>query len=260
MKRQAIDLKFNGRRVRLAARLRFTGDWAVEVGGHTIKSLVMDELARQFSNQNPYFAEMIGNAFDFPEQMGQQIKVSSTWVETDTPPYVRFHVIDALGICAAPMFPVWRRTGNKYILLFTGDIRLAKRKEFRQYLFSSGTQMPERGIYRPEVVAKIGCHEFGHALGLGDLYGGWAPYGLCYRHAAAITPEMPRHDIMRTHFCDEDFFTPNDLEMALLAQQQNAPQTHFVTGPWFKGLGRISAAVRLQNIAPDARRPRRKRR
>ncbi len=230
------------------------------MGGRTIKSWVMEELERQFSSENPYFREMIGNAYDFPAQMGQPIKVSSTWVETNTPPYVCFHVFDALGICAVPMFPLWRKTGNKHILLFTGDIRTLKRKEFFRYLISDGAILPTRGPYSPQVVAKVGCHEFGHAIGLGDLYGGWAPYGLCYRHAASITPEMPLHDIMRTHFCDADFFSPNDLEMALLAQEENAPQTHLITGPWFRGLGHVSKGVRLQNVDANAQIPRKKKR
>lgn len=95
-------------------------------------------------------------------------------------------------------------------------------------------------------------------MGIGDLYGGFAPYGPCYRPAAAVTAEMPACDIMRTHF-REDWFTPNDLEMACLAFAQNAPQSHVRTGLW-KGLRRPSAAVRGERIdlaRESARRQRR---
>lgn len=218
-----------GSRIRLTARLSFDGECRQTIEGKTVEDIVLGELKRQFSHDNPNFRELVGNEYDFPDRFGQRIKIASKFEVVARPPYVRFHFLPARGICAVPFFPLWRRRGSKHIFLFLGDVRVKE-------------------PYSALGLAKVAAHEFGHVLGIGDLYGGMAPYGLCYRQSAAVTAEMPLHDIMRRHFDERDFFTANDLEMALSAQEENAPQTHVPTGFWWKGLGKVSRAVRLQNV------------
>lgn len=223
-----ISISLTEKRYRLRARLRFSADCQECFEGQTLESIILDELALQFSHQNPYLTNMIGNDYDFPEFKDKRIKVASHFSVVTTPPYIHFHFMDVPGICSVPLFIFWRHQRNKHIFLFRSDIRT--KKEFSALN-----------------IGKIAAHEFGHALGINDLYAGWAPYALKYRPAAAITVEMPAHDIMRTHFIDKDFFTPNDLEMAWLAQNENAPQTHVPIG-FYKGLRHQSRAIRLNAL------------
>lgn len=226
----ATDVYFSGDRIRIRARLRFTGDDGAEIESIPIRDLVLNELNRQFSHQNPFLMNMTANTYDFPHKKGRRIKVACKLELVTHPPYVHYHVFSMRGISCYLQFPLWRRQFTKRrILLFTGDIRTKK-------------------DYSALQLSKVASHEFGHALGIGDLYPGLAPYGLCYRPAAAITKEMPANDIMRTHFKEHDFFTPNDLEMAWIAHRDNAPQTHTPTGFWYRGLNKVSEAVRLQNV------------
>ncbi len=220
-----ILISLNEKRYRLNARLRFSNDCQTLFEGQTLQSIILNELALQFSHQNPFLENMTGNAYDFPDFLGKRIKIAAKFSVVDSPPYVFFHFMEMPGVCSVPLFVFWRRRQNKHIFLFRSDIRT--KKEFSSL-----------------VIGKIAAHEFGHTLGINDLYGGMAPYAFTYRTAAPITSEMPRHDIMRTHFSTQDFFTPNDLEMAWLAQEENAPQTHVPLG-FYKGLRRKSAAIRL---------------
>lgn len=219
-------------RFRLHARLRFSKDFDELLDGLSLKEHVLQELALQFSHQNPRLTNMVGNDYDFPQYKDKRIKIASKFQVVQKPPYVSFHYLDALGVCAVPMFVLWRWKQNKHIFMFRGDIRTKR-------------------IFTPLIFRKIAAHEFGHALGINDLYGGWAPYALAYRREAAVTAEMPLHDIMRTHFIEQDFFTPNDLEMAWMAQTQNAPQSHVRLG-WYRGFRRISQAIRLENVSPNS--------
>lgn len=223
-----ILISLTEKRYRLRARLRFSGDCQECFEGETLQSIILNELALQFSHQNPYLANMVGNDYDFPDFKDKRIKIAANFSVAETPPYVYFHFMDVPGICSVPLFIFWRHHKNKHIFLFRSDIRT--KKEFSALS-----------------IGKIAAHEFGHALGINDFYAGWAPYALTYRQAAAITPEMPANDIMRTHFTNKDFFTPNDLEMAWLAQNENAPQTHVPIG-FYKGLRKKSKAIRLDAI------------
>lgn len=221
--KRPLELRLTPSRIRLQARLAFDAECQTLLEGRPIREIILRELSRQFSSENPFFAPFVANEWDFPERSGQIIKLSARF-ECGKGPCIHFHYIDAKGICCLPLFPFWRPWGTKHILLFQGDIRTG-------------------ALYTAHQLGKIACHEFGHAMGLGDLYGGFAPYGLCRRKPAAITAEMPANDLMRTHFRN-DWFTPNDLEMALLAQQEQAPQSHYPTGWWWKGLNHVSRAIR----------------
>ena len=225
-----VTMAFAGNTLRIRARVHFSGCKDAKVRGALLRQCILDELRRQFSADNPYFARMKGNALDFPEKEGEPISVEVSLLETNRRPYVRFVLLPVLGVSCAAFFPLWRPWGSKTLVVFAGDVRTRYR-------------------YSPHQAALVACHEFGHALGIGDLYGGAAPYGLCYRQPAAITAELPADDLMRSSFRNE-WFTPNDLEMALLAQRECAPQTHVPTGWWWKGLNRVSSAVRGESVDP----------
>ena len=230
-KKRPILIEWKEGRICVTARVRFSGWKKAAVRNVPMRESVLSELRRQFSAENPYFASLVGNALDFPEWEGRPIEVSFTLTEADRRPWVNFFLVPRLGVSCAAFFPLWRPWGSKKIFLFAGDIRT-------------------RYHYTPRQVGLVACHEFGHAMGLGDLYGGLAPYGLCYRPPAALTAEMPFNDLMRTSFRQE-WFTPNDLEMALFAQRECAPQTHVPTGWWWKGLRKVSGAVRGKNVDPE---------
>ncbi len=234
-----VEISQSPEGIHIRARIRFCGFRRASIQGEPWAALVERELRRQFSGENPFLSSFAGTPLDFPERLGQPVAFSLELSVERRGPAVRFFLLPVRGISCSYGFPFWRRWGSKNILLFSGDIRTRLR-------------------YSPSQAAKVACHEFGHAMGIGDLYGGFAPYGPCYRPAAAVTAEMPACDIMRTHF-REDWFTPNDLEMACLAFAQNAPQSHVRTGLW-KGLRRPSAAVRGERIdlaRESARRQRR---
>lgn len=230
-KLRPLWIEEDARGFHLCARVHFSGWKKAKVQGVLMKDCVLSELQRQFSSENPYFAAMTGNALDFPERMGQPIEVRLTLLEEKSRPYIRFVLLPFRGVSCAAFFPLWRPWGSKTVLLFSGDVRT-------------------RHQYTPKQVGLVACHEFGHAMGIGDLYGGAAPYGLCWRAPAAFTAEFPPNDLMRTSFRN-DWFTPNDLEMALFAQKECAPQTHVPTGRWWKGLGHVSCAVRGKAVDPE---------
>ena len=71
------------------------------------------------------------------------------------------------------------------------------------------------------------AHEFGHMLGLYDAYGEGS------RQEADINSEIPKNDIMRSHW-GSPTITGNDIEMVILAQSTNKYQYYksYSTGFW----------------------------
>lgn len=254
------SIRLSEERFRIYGRLRFSDDCEELIDGIPLKQRILDELHRQFSHENPFLQNMIGNDYDFPQYKGKRIKIAAKFEEVSEPPYVHFHYFDTPGICMVPMFVFWRLNQNKHVFLFSSDIRsVIKRGGVKAILSSTDDKGKEKAPYRysATTLAKLAAHEFGHTLGINDLYGGSAPYAFRYRPEAAVSSEMPQHDIMRTHFIEGDWYSPNDLEMAWMAQEKNAPQSHVALGCFYPGLKEKSEAVRLAGFDPTWKQKRR---
>ena len=219
----AITIKQTQTRIRIKARICFRGDTALKIDGEDAKTLIKDELTRQFSYENPYFRDWQGSDFDFPERKGQRIKLTFEIEETKKKPCVSFHLFDFSAVSCMLFFPQWRPEKNKHILMFTRDRRAKRALTSREF-------------------GMVACHEFGHAMGVNDLYRAFIKYALKTQQAAPVNPETPANDIMRTCY-RSDWFTPNDIEMAVYAAAERCPQTHEALR-LYRGLNRVSKAVR----------------
>ena len=219
---EAIQARIAGNVLTLDVYVNFTGAYTTKLEGHSFAALAMQGLRL-------WQGEYAGNKYDFEPNMFFTVKMRLNEIYNGRNAragqnYFGFACINALG-----------RGYTNYGMGFY-DRHLLGTKEGALYDrgYTNGTIVMYSGLrshYTKDQYVKVAAHEFGHVLGLGDLYGqGLKP-----------TAEIPEGafyvagDMMGTH----GKVTPNNIEMLLEAYTTGWYQA-FVT----KGYEKKSAVIR----------------